>query len=746
MTLNAVSLRVRYRPVRIGFCIPTNSCPALREAIRLNTTLWGGRFNPIIPVGDRRYADSILRAFRPDILLPVRSTPAVTKFIDDYPHLRGAHDMATVFTRDRDTAYPNFLSAYHPIRRLYEEQMRRQDCNLHPALFEISRGNPLADAIKCVTGEYPTASETGLDYPSILAEQLHSVRHELGTNAPIPENIFTALHPLSITTDLLQEDFSSARFHRYGDAGVFVGSARSVSDLVAYWNVLACGYEVAFFDPNFAEACLPACRKLLDQIELQRRSLPETRRYPAIWLADPEMAAPSVLGIGLSVHHVSPGVPRSFSPTPTVWTFDEHATLGSGGEYGSNSLSLALPAKPWFTDVKPSNEHVAVSVRSYSSRTDAVVIPPDLPELNEFYSREWRPGLDPVRSEPEGSAILMSTWQKDLTIFALDPSKLVHEVFQSVGITASQSKSGTVVSRLIAQMGGLQGCRAFKIRGVRELIAKHNPTQTFGFPKAREILSRAWRNDYKYLYLGPRDVPDLTAESTFAYLLEHKVFRPGLNLQCKNCLLTAWFALDEAKVQAVCPFCGQEFNSASQLRDDGWQYRRTGLFGRDDNQEGGVVVALTLQQLDTAVHHMIAWTTGVDLTWTDRVSKKCESDLVMLVKSNKGPCLAIGECKSDGGMITADDVRNLKAVADRFNATSLPVYIVFAKTSSFTPEEIRRCRSANGRYGHRVIMLGERELEPYHIFDRVNVERGLDLHGVDLEDIARGTASIYSGS
>jgi hypothetical protein len=39
--------------------------------------------------------------------------------------------------------------------------------------------------------------------------------------------------------------------------------------------------------------------------------------------------------------------------------------------------------------------------------------------------------------------------------------------------------------------------------------------------------------------------------------------------------------------------------AATQLRDRNWAYRRSGLFVREDNQGGGIPVAVTLQQLDT---------------------------------------------------------------------------------------------------------------------------------------------------
>jgi len=47
------SASLRLRPVRIAFLVNPRDFTAVRKCIRLNTCLWGGWYNPIIPVFDR---------------------------------------------------------------------------------------------------------------------------------------------------------------------------------------------------------------------------------------------------------------------------------------------------------------------------------------------------------------------------------------------------------------------------------------------------------------------------------------------------------------------------------------------------------------------------------------------------------------------------------------------------------------------------------------------------------------------
>ena len=54
--MSAASINVRYRPVRIGFCVKDGDMDALRAAMRNCHALWGGRYNPIIVMGDEAAA------------------------------------------------------------------------------------------------------------------------------------------------------------------------------------------------------------------------------------------------------------------------------------------------------------------------------------------------------------------------------------------------------------------------------------------------------------------------------------------------------------------------------------------------------------------------------------------------------------------------------------------------------------------------------------------------------------------
>ena len=379
---------------------------------------------------------------------------------------------------------------------------------------------------------------------------------------------------------------------------------------------------------------------------------------------------------------------------------------------------------------------------------ESTIRPPHIPELNEYYGREAHFIWNEVRSEHEGIGIVTSLTQDHLTIRALPSRELISRIFAAFGMKAEPSRAGLVASRLIRQMGGLQGCRVFKIRGVRQLIEKYGPLKSFTRSGAIQIIGQNNPQtgqpnfeQFEQLYMERQK---LNPERAFEYLLTTGVFQVGLKLKCSNCELDFWIALDDVATEVRCGLCGRTFNITTQLRGRDWAYRRSGLFGREDHQEGSVPVALTLQQMDTVFSGDMIFSTAMNVTPISAAISPCETDFVLIGKQYYGDRvpLAIGESKSNQE-ITEEDVEHLKQVADAFPFRRVRSYIIFSKTSGFTAEEVSRCRAAQDKYQQRVILLSERELEPYFVYKRTEKEFDIRRSVISLEDMAIATQNIY---
>jgi hypothetical protein len=50
--------------------------------------------------------------------------------------------------------------------------------------------------------------------------------------------------------------------------------------------------------------------------------------------------------------------------------------------------------------------------------------------------------------------------------------------------------------------------------------------------------------------------------------------------------LEFWLALEPLAHEVTCDLCGEKFNVVSQLKDRDWRFRRSGLFGKEDELDG----------------------------------------------------------------------------------------------------------------------------------------------------------------
>jgi hypothetical protein len=421
------------------------------------------------------------------------------------------------------------------------------------------------------------------------------------------------------------------------------------------------------------------------------------------------------------------------------------------------SLSFQLPEKPFYDEPEFHNQQAVVSVRpliDISKSEETTFKTPYIPELNEYYGRQAHFISNQARAEVAGLGIVMQITRHDMTIRALLKRELVAKIFQAFDMKAEPSQAGRVAARLIQQMGGIQGCRVFKIAGVRRLIEEYGPFKSFTRSAAIQairqkdpVTGRPKFQSYEQLYIEPREGGKLMPAHAFDYLVKRGVFRVGVNLRCPNCELVFWMQLDDIGTEVACEYCGRRFNITTQLRDRGWAYRRSGLFGKEDHQEGSIPVALTLQQLHTTLHEDAIFVTGMNIAPVTAAISRCETDFVIVAQSGYEGIvqLAIGECKTGGpkNEITEDDVANLARVADAFPQRRVETFIIFSKTAPFTAEEVTRCRAAQSPHRFRVILLSDRELEPYFVYERTEKEFNIRRAAISLEDLAHNTHDIF---
>ena len=234
----------------------------------------------------------------------------------------------------------------------------------------------------------------------------------------------------------------------------------------------------------------------------------------------------------------------------------------------------------------------------------------------------------------------------------------------------------------------------------------------------------------------------------FQYLTGKGVFRAGLEFACPNCELTSWIQLDDVATVSTCLYCGHRFNVTNQLKDRDWRYRRSGLFGRDDHQLGGIPIALALQQLEIALHDsLLMYATSLNFRSPSGAIEPCEADFLGIIAGalgiNEAPVqVLLGEAKTRGAF-DAQDVRKLGCLADAVPPNLADAFILFAKTEAFTNDEVRLAQSLNDQYRKRVILWSHNELEPDEVYERSEARLGRQQYATTLSDMASVTEKLW---
>lgn len=759
--MNTLDIKVKYRPVRIGWCIRENNWDDLRKVLRLTHTLWGGRYNPVIPISNYDTAKQLIEAYEIDCLYPAFDDDKLFKEFDGkFPHLAWPiyNDL---FVGDLEDKRASFLDVYHPVRAIHDEHVKNvSNSKIVAYYFDWDVADPLADVLLSSFGAYPPKVDTGVDYKDLL-KHLNLKIASVKSDEVIDRDGWNLLTPSAITKYELQRHSFTRR-----SPGIYYGSASDFIDIVNFWNLRAEDGDVYFYDPVHSARLLPLLSSYLIALRQHAATQPRSQQIVAYIgehrLAKENHAFPEDFDFGVDVNrsvYIAPIKPSLHNSGRMH--FKEHSLIASVDQTGMKpSLTFQFPEKPFFDDdYRLNTQHYVISVSSFldiSAEGEWTFRVPYIPELNEYYGREVHFDYKGARVELNGIGIIQSIPDTHLTLRALRIRDLTARIFNLHELESQPSKPGLIAARLIQQMGDLQKCRVFKIRGVRKLIEKNGPFQSFTRSAAIQMIrdvdplsNKVGFEAHESLYLKPREKERLTPEDAFTWLIEHEVFRAGLKLKCPSCDLDFWLSLDNVQANVACEYCGKHFLVTPQLRDRDWAYRRSGLFGRDDHQEGGISVAVTLQQLETVLSSDwgLIYTTACEISSKAKLVNRCEGDFVVLTRDRDGLLqIVIGECKSNARIPDGDllrDIDNLMKIADIVSGERIRVYVLLSKTAEFLKAELAQLRSAYKKYRHPLILMSRRELEPYFIYEWTEAKIGQRLRASSLDDLVACTKKIY---
>ena len=741
------TVSIGYRPIRIGFLIKDNSLEDFLKCCKVNTLLWGGILNPIIPVGDNpAIAQDLIDSFAVDLLLPFSTGKEIENLIAKNMHLAERSRISKdVFYEDWRTKkkIPSYVDILHLIDHFWEKDFKHsKDDRSRCRWFTWDEKDPLANLFTVIFGQYPV--EVGLkdNYEDAFRNGLRA--KELRIEASLDPDWAQKISPIKFTQSRLDN-------YRERDGGVFIGDGQNLFDLVLFWNLRASGVNVAFLPEKHFDRFKDYIQRYLSDLDDQPSRNPNFEDWINIYSSG--NSHPAVEGLkdkfvtrkklvlcrlcDPRTHFFNLGSGHSEFKAMSVTAFVEKADE-------CPSIDIPIPSSSPFSEDRLYNQAYALlcgfsNDYAYPGHTLKL---PYLPDLNEFYGRQSLV-IDPfkLRIQHDGTIALLEHGGHASQRFNPIPiADIMLKILERAGMHVEHSQAGRITNLIINRMGGIDSCRVFKVRGVRKLLKELSEGKSF--TEAKRIIFEDNFEKFHDLYIESRKKKNLTADDVLRHLLRKnvlkiepiwwysvltKVIRKEKEFSCENCGYKSRISVTRFNDFWECPFCDHSHFLpvilSRQLVHDRkmWLVKKTGLFSKDNNQEGSIPVLLTLMMLNTTLGH------GIESKWCTSLNLKvkgvpCEIDFALL---DLGPrfdgqdlSIAIGECK-ESDEITDDMIQKLCLVKEAIEASGIKCYLIFSKTSSgFSDAEKERFKKLMGEAKRRIvpILFSNCELEPYNAY------------------------------
>jgi hypothetical protein len=707
-----IYVRQRVRPIRFAFLVHDGNAHELRQVIQVNTVLWGGMFNSIIPVFRRtpkawstkkkpaEIVAGYLDAFDPDVVVAADGIDATAYGV---PKVMTAPLGPMLTAEGLARQGMDVMDAY---RWRYEREF--QFVQRHPARLRLARSTEQAMELfaAAVFGEYP---ESPLGH---FRKAFDDLGGEVVDLAPerYPKLLNGGLWPLRLGESGLEDHRTT------GPRGAFLlVDPTHPGDLVDFWNLRAMGWHVAPIPVAWAQELLP---RISDTI----RKLHRPDKYLRPWVTracmlkgrsvSNDTLARFIEGIeaDTGTYVVQTWLPRPWEAAELREAdrltrvelsagHEEQKTEVHDDKFTFNALFPPFGRRWWAADA-PTVANV-IELQSYDYHRIARLIPRSLPDLDEML--RWVGRANRIRGSSEGVVLLASRWNESVTWHVPHGLRVMRDWLRPQG-RLELSGAGKMADHLIQIVGGPNGVRLIHDVQIVTLFGRASEAASRDIPHSKllEVLRR--------LHGNHNDVVDRRVKA----LVDRAVLRFGMRLQCEQCSQQNWFALDELRDQLTCQWCLESlpFPTARPPKTPCWSYRPLGPFAAKGHAQGAYVVAAAIRLLnELAMHGRTTWLPSFTLESKD---SKLEADFGMLWNANGGEGskdqFILGECKTFN-RFEAKDYRRMKNLAEPFPGA----VIVFATFNpSLLPTEKKSIRrlATWGRKGWRspVLLLTAREL------------------------------------
>ncbi|MGD0499462.1 MAG: hypothetical protein ABSC23_13610 [Bryobacteraceae bacterium] len=683
------------------------------QIFRVNTCLWGGQYNPIVPFLDEvpkwwdrhgyefdtaaQIVNGYLDFFEPDFIVEVE--PGLSAEIEfDKERIL---PLSGILTREGDRHRNGCgLDVFSLYKDLYQKEF--QFVRRHPhGIIDVAAEDPsFASLAACLFGAFPEEADLAyLRRGYADAFEPEEIKLNGGALERILRGEFTSA--LQLGRSNLAVDY-----HDREDPALFVLDATAPPDLIDFWNLRAVRRHVLPIPVQWIADLSGFCKGF---ITANYRPLPDNPHgvmiRPTVMFGrsiateDIERIYREYCQVDIpDANTYQPWYPSLWRPSPAFTIREMRPTLSSGQKRSQTTPADDNPAvqfeclHPDFAD-EYGNENRWANVVSLSDWSFTDQVATSSPS-NYRTSRvpHFRHGADAVLPTTEGFVLFPRFKNSQESWRLSDGTTAINLWLSEQKIKPTPSAAGRATQQIIQTLGGFHGVTSIAngtvIRFLDELSRK---------PISKSAQHQAFRNRIR-----SATGQDHWHGHSFSTLVERNAVELGLEIRCTRCSSWTWYPLKQLDYQLSCGLCLRPFKFP--ITDPGntenckWAYRLAGPFSLPDYAEGGYCAALALRFFSGILKHHdranVTWSAGQELELVP--GNTTEADFILWYQrtqffGNDYPTdIVFGEAKSFGkDVFGAEDVERMKSLAARFPGAII-VFATLKQAVELSQGEIQR--------------------------------------------------------
>jgi hypothetical protein len=701
MSIGTVDIRLR--PLKLAFLVSPSDKDSLLKAIQINSILWGGAFNPIIPfyrripkiwtdkfsknINAKNIVEGYLKAFDPDFIVPICDIKIDARLIPKEKIINPLEIISGI----EDDGTPRYgIGIFEILRYFYKNELKFLRKEPLEILFpQIS--SPAKLFLASFFGSLPqTIDELVLK----KFDELLSIQRPFVTLQDYINNFsLSKLFPRRLT----MLEIMPLRIKSYIDGQcIFLMDANNTLDVIDYWNLRAVGWKVI---PIAKQISTLGTAKALTLDFIEKNFIPY-RHNPKMFYKTTILKSRNISESELKDFTSSLNIPKHESIEqfkysiqnwyPRMW--DNWARESDGVE------ACKLEVKEKQHDLQTIPNHISLKTidPEFASRFGGHGTCRFANEISlRIYGEEGEPYAEVIpigteaftysigaigvgwRLSEEGFVYLSSYTKSKMILSPPLAEKVMISWLKSKGWSINISSPGLIAKQMLKQLGGSWGIAILTRLSLIELLNTMS--------EGKSLLQKTFWG--KIQKIANEDKLNADPKGLLNRLTELKIFRLGVDIQCPICQQRSWHTLSEFDYNINCPICLNKFDIPSHSPNDiKWSYRSFGSFSLPKQAFGVYTVLLTYyffaMILDGATTPLMSFE-------AKKNNIEIEADLALFFQkskfNNSERYLLFVECKTFN-RFEKKDADRMKIIAKEFPGS---VIIFSTLNSSLTQKEKR---------------------------------------------------------